>query len=209
MPYNIYSEIKQYYINCRLFTKIFIWARCRIAPFEKIIKYIPEKGNVVDIGCGYGMFSNYLSLKRPHCNIFGTDFKKECIDENNKTIGNRKNIKYECIDVKDLKLNSCDVICMIDLMHHIDFNKQEKLLKECYKKLKKGGILIFKEIDTKPLWRISCNTIHDTIMNPGKKLYYKSSEEYCDLLQNIGFVLKKKENMYKAYLSHYLLEMQK
>lgn len=209
MSNNIYNEIKQYYTNCKLFTNLFIWARCRIAPFEKIIKYTPEKGNIIDIGCGYGMFSNYMSLKRPKCNILGIDFNKKRIDENNKTIGNRKNIRYECTDVKNLKLNSCDVICIIDLMHHIDFNKQEELLKECYQKLKKGGKLIFKEIDKKPLWMYLCNTIHDTIMNIGEKIYYRSSEEHCSLLQNIGFIIKEKENMYKTYLPHYLLEAQK
>ncbi|HOK41429.1 MAG TPA: class I SAM-dependent methyltransferase [bacterium] len=202
---NIYCDIRDCYKDCSLFAKIFIYARCLIAPFEKIIKYIPEKGIIVDIGCGYGMFANYISTKRKNCKIVGIDFNDKRIAENKKSITNRENIDFFCCDVKDLELTNCDVICIIDLMHHIDFEKQKQLLEECYKKLSKGGLLIFKEIDTTPKWMYYCNILHDSIMDFGNKLHFRNSDEYKKLICERGFKFKQKEIMHKTYLSHYLM----
>ncbi len=74
-----------------------------ICPFDRIIEEVPPKGEVLDVGCGYGTFCIILSEKRPKIKITGLD-----LDKNRVIIArNRiKNLNIELLnaDATNLKL---------------------------------------------------------------------------------------------------------
>ena len=51
-------------------------------------------------------------------------------------------------------LAEADCILLIHLLHHLSScEEQEKLVKVCFEKLKKGGKLIVSEIGRRPWWK--------------------------------------------------------
>ena len=63
--------------------------RILILPYKKLDSLIPGKGTIVDIGCGNGGFSNYISLFSSKRNVFGIDLSKKRIESAKKSIGKR------------------------------------------------------------------------------------------------------------------------
>ena len=40
----------------------FMRIRWWIAYFDKVTEFLPKEGRIVDLGCGYGIFANYMAL---------------------------------------------------------------------------------------------------------------------------------------------------
>ncbi|MGH9279418.1 MAG: class I SAM-dependent methyltransferase, partial [Acidimicrobiales bacterium] len=46
------------------------WASC---PFRRVAARVPDRGRVLEVGCGYGLFSNHLALSSPDREVLGID----------------------------------------------------------------------------------------------------------------------------------------
>ena len=99
----------------RLYTNL----RKYILPIQKIEKYIPKKGTVLDVGCGYGLTSIYFALKSKNRKVIGLDLDKKRIIDARKA---SKNIDgFRCCrpimllahDSKDIRIgaNLCRALC--------------------------------------------------------------------------------------------------
>jgi len=174
-------------LSVRLYLKL----RSFIIPFDLIEKYVPKKGNIVDIGCGYGIFANYLALKSSSRNVVGIDLVKKRISMANDIFGHLENLNFICSNITNTKLPKTDVITAIDVLHHIPTEElQNKLLKSCYSVLNDGGKLILKDLDTKPRWKYLFNFIHDYLMTKGEPVLYQNQNNVKNLLKNAGFKLE-------------------
>ena len=201
---NIEKIVWRLYLNCDLWIRFLTLARCLLCPFEKLVKLVPKEGKIADLGCGTGIFANLLSLESNKRSIVGFDENSYVIEAARKTVSNRNNIKFLVRRVDEVELDGdYDVITIIDLLHHIPLEIQEKVLIMSYERIVGGGILLLKEIDKTPKWKYIANIIHDSIRDFGNKLYVRDHREYCKLLQEIGFSVKV-IFMPKAYLPHVL-----
>ncbi len=78
-----------------------------------------EKDLIVDLGCGPGNISEKLAIKWPNTEVVGIDGSKEMIL--------RKNLRYICSDIKDIKLTNFLIKKEISLLvsnsfiHHITY----------------------------------------------------------------------------------------
>jgi 2-polyprenyl-3-methyl-5-hydroxy-6-metoxy-1,4-benzoquinol methylase len=83
----------------------------RIATTERLIP--SEVKSLVDVGCGNGVFANYLLQVRPEINIMAVDRSESALKyvSTNKTIG----------DIADLPLesNSYDCVTCLQVLEHI------------------------------------------------------------------------------------------
>lgn len=183
------TEVERLYDFLGFFDKAYIKLRWRLCPFYLIEKFLPKKGIIIDVGCGYGLLANYLALKHNERNVYGYDLNQRRIKIANKSIKNRGNIHFEAKDVKMLKLNSCDAIVMSDFLHHIPYKEQKNLARQAHNKLKKGGILMIQDIGRKPLWKYYIAIFIDNVVNFFPKLYYFSSSSFKYMLEKNGFIV--------------------
>lgn len=171
--------------------RLFIRLRHLILPFKLIEKYIPKKGKIIDIGCGHGAFSLYMALKQKTRKIIGLDFNKKRIESANLAAKKIKNAEFYSKDFRENPtITKTDAIILIDLLHHVPYETQEELLKDCYKKIKKGGQLIIKDIADKPRWKYYHNYVHDRLLSGQKVLYFISPKKILNLLEKTGFKVK-------------------
>lgn len=164
---------------------IFTHIRFFTAPYKKLETFIPKKGFIIDLGCGYGIFSNYLGLTGPQRKILGLEF-----DQNKLQYANRgvENVRFGHTDITKSKLKRADVILLIHVLHHLDsFQEQEKLLKQCKLKLKRGGKLIIAEVDKKPVLKYFLSWLADHILYLGNKIHYRFKGDFIRLIKKLGF----------------------
>lgn len=191
-------------------SKTYVLLRYILLPFKCIEPYLPKKGFIVDLGSGYGSYDIYFALRESKRKIVGLELIKSRVNIAKQASKGIKNVNFKPQDfTKDSKIKSADAICMLDFIHHIPYPTQEVILRECFKKLKKNGLLIIKDIAEKPRWKFLHNYIHDKIMTKNDKLYFLKMGELMQKLNDIKFKVVQCPIIIKTYplnpIPHYII----
>jgi len=114
-----------------------------LSEIKEVLKQISWKGKtVLDVGCGTGLFA--YSAAKKGANVLGIDFSSEAIQiAESQYI--HKNLKFQSIDVNEIK-EKFDVIVSNGTLEHMD--DPLKTLKLFKKHLTKNGCII----TTSPNW---------------------------------------------------------
>jgi len=176
-----------------LSAKVYFKLRPLIVPFEIIEKHVPKEGTIVDLGCGFGIFANFLATQSTDRKVIGIDLNEKRILLAKEIFSSSSNLDFVCSNITDTKIPKTDFITAIDVLHHIpSLELQTKLLRECNSVLSKGGRLILKDLDTKPRWKYFWNLIHDYVMTKGEPVLYQNQNSVEELLNKTGFKLEEK-----------------
>lgn len=178
------------------FSETFSRARVWDAPFGEVLKYIPDKGIVVDLGCGDGILTNFLALSRPKVKFIGIELNKERVVDADRGLINAKFVHG---DILKTNVPQADVITIVHVLHHLPSKKdQEILLTGLKRKLKRGGKIVVVEIIEKPILKYWFTWITDAITVPilfqGKlfasDFYYRTKKEWEVLFEKLNFKVK-------------------
>lgn len=173
-----------------LYGKIYPYLRSLIFPAQEIENHIPKDASIIDIGCGYGFLANYLSLKSSKRHVLGVDLNSRRIDVANKTIGVRKNIKFENKDATKLDISAFDVVIMTDFLHHLLYNDQEDILKKLKYKISRNGIIIIEDVTEKPRIKYLLSIIIEYLLYPfSEKANFRKIDEMKSLIESSGLEL--------------------
>lgn len=198
------------YRHHSLWQRAYSYIRYCTCPFEKILKYLPQEGTVLDFGCGYGIFSNMMALENDCRYVIGIDIDPNKISIAQRTVGNRKNIEFRNCGIDDLDYTNYSAITIIDCLYLMPPKSQREILTKCYVKLKKNGLLVCKIMDTrksfKKIWEYFQETISVRILGltTGAGLFYRRPEEYVYWMKKIGFKTET-ISIDKRYLHPHLL----
>lgn len=173
-------------------TRLYVFIRfiiIRINILALMESYLPERGKILDIGCGFGLFSIFFKLKNQARQITGIDINHVRIQQARKVVRslNLENIDFVCEDVTTFKLTNVDGIFVLDLLHHISPPEKWHLLELCYQKLNPGGVLIIKDVTTAPLWKYLFNYVMDLLVVGSEPVYYLHHQDFEIMLERIGF----------------------
>lgn len=160
--------------------------RVLVTPFYKLDKIIPESGLIMDVGCGNGGVTNYLSTGSKKRKLIGVDYSESRISEAQKSVHGRKNIKFVLGDVTSKKFPRADCYFFVDVLHHIPFTNQIVLLKRLVSLMNKKTILVIKEVDTAntlPFW---FGHISEKILYPTEKIYARSKNDWLKIFSKMG-----------------------
>lgn len=171
-----------------LFAKIRFWD----APYIEVEKNIPKFGKIYDVGCGEGIFSNFLGIISSKRKILGVEIDKERLAFADRGL---KNVIFAYGNALAFRPNNADCIILFHVLHHLSsFEDQIKVLKNCHKGLKKSGQLIIVEVDIKPTFKYFLSWVTDHFLVPilfEKKIYspiyFRKRQEWINLLKKLGF----------------------
>ncbi len=99
--------------------------------------------HILDAGSGFGQYDFYLANRNRNWKIKGVDVKREQIDDCNDFFGRAglENAVFEVADLTEFaEPDKYDLVLCVDVMEHIE--EDVKVLKNYYKSLKKGGMLL-------------------------------------------------------------------
>ena len=183
------NKLIRLYNSQNIYVKFYVKVRSKLLKLDYYLKFLPRRGLIIDVGCGYGVLANYLSLCLPHNQIIGIDLNKKRIGAAIKTIGNRKNISFLVGDVTQWTWPSCTGISMTDFLHHVPPQEQEKVLNKAFQNLDKGGVLLISEVNptAKPAFRYWASYLSDRFLYPLTWSYFRKPAELTSILSKLGF----------------------
>ena len=140
----------------------------------------PEKGNLLDIGCGAGFFLN--SAKERGWNCYGMEILPEYVKYAQENFA-LENIHQESIDESlNFEANTFDVITLWDLIEHLR-NPLESL-KKIHEVMKPGGLLVMWTPNVKNAILLREKWTGYKIL---QHFYFFSGESLTHLLEKAGF----------------------
>jgi SAM-dependent methyltransferase len=157
---------------------------------EEIGQYLPARGRVLDLGCGFGLFSLSYATTRPGLEIEGFDLNARRIAMARAAAGRLGlgNVRYAVGDVMDFRGGPVfDAAYMLDIVHHIPGEMVRPLLEQMAKCLPAGGRLVIKDVDTAPAWKRWFTHALDKLMDPRTPVRYWAGDELGALLEAVGF----------------------
>lgn len=193
-----------------IFAKIRFWD----APYMETEKLIPKKGLVVDLGCGEGIFANFLALSSSTREVLGIE-----IDRTRLKIADRgvPNTKFQWGDATKVELPNADTIILFHVLHHFNsYLSQENVLNRCFNRLKHGGKLIIVEVEPKPSVKYFVTWLTDHFLVPilferrfYSPIYFRKNDQWHKVLVKNGFSCKVINVEHGHPFTHIILECKK
>jgi 2-polyprenyl-3-methyl-5-hydroxy-6-metoxy-1,4-benzoquinol methylase len=157
---------------------------------EEIGQYLPRNGRILDLGCGFGLFSLYFASLGPERRITG-------IDQNERRVALARasaerlglsNVDYHVGDGLDWNSGeSFDAIYLLDLVHHLPKESVPGFLERLRGRLRPGGVLVLKDIENRPWWKVMFTLALDRLMVGTEPIHYWSPTELAGVLEGLGF----------------------
>jgi 2-polyprenyl-3-methyl-5-hydroxy-6-metoxy-1,4-benzoquinol methylase len=139
-----------------------------ICPFHILIDLIPSEANILDVGCG--AVTEFDTSFRDRLTVM--DVVKLVVAKLPKS----ERIRFEHRDAGEIwPASRFDVVCLIDVMHHVRPEQQAELLMTA-QHVAENGILIYKDMASRPHWRAWANRLHD-LLSVGKWIYYAKLDD--------------------------------
>ena len=113
-------------------------------PFHQLI---PMKGQITDIGCGFGPLCYMLSLLSDQRKILGIDYDEHKIEVARHGWLMNDHLRFEYADALTYPLPESDVFILNDVLHYMSYEQQQELLSKCVRLLHPGGIIIMRDGD--------------------------------------------------------------
>lgn len=169
--------------------------RSVLCPFKKIETYIPKKGQILDVGCGHGIFCRLLIEKSPFRQVLGIDPSIQKIDIAKKRSAGLKNIEFQRGVLGDTVKAKFDCINITDVLYLLSPREKAKLLTKAKKLLKPNGYIVLTEVSSNPIFLYNLIKLEEYLMvkvfqytySHTKKLYFQSDDDYIKLLKRVGF----------------------
>jgi hypothetical protein len=80
---------------------------------------------------------------------------------------------------------------MLDIVHHVPEETVRPLLEQLAKALPARGLLLIKDVDTRPAYKRWFTHALDRLMDPRSPVRYWSAEELAGLLGEVGFRVRR------------------
>ena len=174
--------------------QLHVEGRWRLFPFERLIEYIPPRGNVVDIGCGHGVWIFYLARHFPELSLWGVDpdRAKIAIAQNIVVDKQIPNTQFLVNTAENICLPECDLVSIIDVMYLIPYDAQRRVLEHVVNALRPSSALLLKEMGETPRWKYVWNWTEEWLavrllnITMGARFYFRSIREWEALLREVG-----------------------
>lgn len=181
---NDFVQLFQIYKHAGVLIALWTILRVFILPFSKIDKLVDRGGRFVDIGCGNGGLANYLVLGSLRRKGIGIDFSEGRILIAKSTIKGRKNINFIQGDATFHSLPKSRCYLLVDVLHHIPYPDQKKLLQTIIKQMDKNSSLIIKDVDKSNVLPFLFGHLWEKILYPKENIFVRSKSDWINLLSS-------------------------
>jgi len=157
---------------------------------EEIEQYLPNEGDILDLGCGFGLFALYIAARKPGARIIGLDVNARRLQiarDAAQKLG-ISNVEFLQQDLRDWRpAEKIAGAYALDVFHHIPVESGNRLLRDLFEHIKTGGRFLLKDIDTQPRGMLWFTYLLDALMSPRDDFHYRSAAAWQQQLAASGF----------------------
>jgi SAM-dependent methyltransferase len=161
--------------------------------FPALDKAVPRKGFILDLGCGYGLATNWLAQCTDTRTFLGVDYDADKIRVAQQTAPEHPRIQFQHADILEMDYPPCDTVLLLDVLHYWTPDKQQNILTKARQALRPGGKLILREAAKAGgqahrhtrVWEIFATVFGLNRTSEG--LHFRTLEELQGALKQAGF----------------------
>lgn len=132
------------------------------APFQEVEQLLPKEGTIIDLGCGEGIFTNFIGLSSPKRHVLGIEIDPQRFQLTHRGV---KNVTFQLADITKAKVPKANAIILFHVLHHLHtYEEQEQVLKTCVNHLQPQGKIIIVEIFVRPTIQYVLSWITDHLL---------------------------------------------
>lgn len=121
------------------------WKLKRDPMFETLDQVVPRTGQILDLGCGYGVATHWLACFTDRRTFHGVDYDEDKIRVARRTAPGHPRIVFEHGDILEMDYPPCDAVLLLDVLHYWRPEKQQTILEKARRALRPGGRLILRD----------------------------------------------------------------
>jgi SAM-dependent methyltransferase len=144
--------------------RIHTWVRWRSCPFEAVAAEVPTEGDILELGCGHGLFSLHLAITAPDRRVTGSDIDAEklVVARRAAAVSGRE-ISFFDSPAGAPPPGPWDAVAIVDVLYLLDPDAQRRVLVDAALVLAPGGLLVVKEMGEAPAWKARWNRIQEAL----------------------------------------------
>ncbi len=175
--------------------RAYSWGRFKILHqrfMDEVGQYLPKTGNVLDIGCGFGLFGLYFASMHPDRQVHGFDLNEKRIataNESARKLG-MNNATFHAEDATKWKgAHEFDAAYMLDIIHHIPREAVDGLIGQLRSLVSPTGVVVIKDVNSKPWFKTAFTWALDKAMDPKTPVHYWPMDVLKKKLEDAGFAV--------------------
>ena len=106
---------------------------------------LPREGLILDAGCGYGYLAYMLHYCSTGRTITGVDYDEEKIAVAQHCAGRPEAVQFQTADVRTFQFGKYNAIIISDVLHYLDVDHQQQVMRKAIDALLPGGKLIIRD----------------------------------------------------------------
>lgn len=156
-----------------------------LVPLATLVRFLPDEGTILDLGCGEGILTNLVAKHLPNCQFVGFDRDPERISIAQRNA--EPNARFEIADIFDLPKDLiADGAILNDVVHHQPYSRQWPLLAGILARLRPGAAIILKEVDQKDAIDRKMTSFFDSKLYPDDTLCFRSVDDWLAFWKRLG-----------------------
>lgn len=164
----------------------------RLRFLDEIGQYLPPTGQVLDVGCGFGLFALHFAIQNPGLRIHGFDLSDRRVQMAQRAA--RKlgvsNVEFQVGNAAAFDYRTpIAAAYMLDLIHHIPERSVKPLIDTIAGNMEPGGRLLVKDIEPAPSYKLGFTWALDKLMDYKAAVRYWAPEEIQPLIEGAGFMV--------------------
>jgi SAM-dependent methyltransferase len=194
-------------------TRAFVVARAVVAPLGPLgdeARMLP--GRMLSLGSGISLVERYLAELNPELVVDGIDLDPRRVELIRSTASRCPRVGLRLGDATDLdEPEAYDSVLVCDAIHHFDPDTHKTLAESIARCLRPGGVVLIKDLDTRPRWKYEWNRLHDRLVAGPEPINCRAPDEMADLFAGAGFVperVERTDHRFTPY-AHYLIRARK
>ena len=114
--------------------------------FRAVEKVVPARGQILDLGCGYGLVAHWLTLFTPGRRVRGVDFDPDKLRVAQVTASANPQAVFEQRDILAWpEYPACDCALLCDVLHYFPPEHKAAVLGKIFAALRPGGCLVIRD----------------------------------------------------------------
>lgn len=186
--------------------------RSHICPLHEVIREVPPRSSVLDVGCGHGLLLNLLAslglIRQGH----GFDVAAPAVAVAREVADKRRLSSVVAFEHRSIEQGvpslGNEVVTVVDVLHHVPDQHKAVFVDALCDVVPKGGRLIVKDMVVRPRWRAAANRIHDLIM-ARQWVEHVEPEQVEAWAVRRGMRVTRRDHFNTLWYGHWLLVMEK